>query len=391
MSIRRGKSAAGAAAFQPGQELRRGITLMEASAGTGKTYNITTLVLRLVTEVPIPIDKILVVTYTNAATAELKVRIRRRLAQAVEVLRGGEAPQDRELRVLWEKSREGGEQTSRLFLTRLEDAQQCFDMAPISTIHGFCQRALSQNAFESGTDLDLELEPDTGPLLDELVGDYLTRELHAADRTSHAILTGACGLQADDLRSAANAVVADPDMDVLPDLSPEQLQALTPQAWIAAVEVFRSRWADEADDALGPILAGFSRKIKKGEKRPLNGKMYQLKKTGTYRELMEGWLAGDPLPSLESGAWFNYFSARRMLANAMTEEGERQAGHPLFKAWDDLLRLCSMVPTAARVRFTRWVRGALERRSRELNRQTYQDLLRLKTGRLLAQGAAPSF
>ena len=74
-----------------------GFNLIEASAGTGKTYTITGLYLRLVVEAGIPVDRILVVTYTNAATKELRDRIRERLAQIRRAFLDGRASEDDEL------------------------------------------------------------------------------------------------------------------------------------------------------------------------------------------------------------------------------------------------------------------------------------------------------
>jgi exodeoxyribonuclease V beta subunit len=74
---------------RPDAALRRGVTLIEASAGTGKTYNLASLFVRLVAEEDVPVDRILVVTFTEAATLELRTRLRRRLDEALEVVRGG--------------------------------------------------------------------------------------------------------------------------------------------------------------------------------------------------------------------------------------------------------------------------------------------------------------
>src|SRR5882762_3842008 len=71
--------------------LDAGVTLIEASAGTGKTYSITGLILRLVLEKHVQIREILAVTFTEAATQELRERVRRRLAVALEDLRRGES------------------------------------------------------------------------------------------------------------------------------------------------------------------------------------------------------------------------------------------------------------------------------------------------------------
>ena len=67
--------------------IEKGTTLIEASAGTGKTYSIATLMVRLIGEKGLSIDEILVVTFTKAATAELNHRIRARIAEALNILR----------------------------------------------------------------------------------------------------------------------------------------------------------------------------------------------------------------------------------------------------------------------------------------------------------------
>ena len=143
-----------------------GLNLIEASAGTGKTYTITSLVLRLVVEEGLPIDRILVVTFTEAATAELRDRVRRRLRDALGEIDG--AGKDPLITALVEAR---GEAITR---QRLENALRAFDEAAIFTIHGFCQRMLVENAFESGMPFDIELIADVRPLERQVVTDFWT-------------------------------------------------------------------------------------------------------------------------------------------------------------------------------------------------------------------------
>ena len=135
-----------------------GISLLEASAGTGKTYSISNIVLRLVAESdPCSIDQILVVTYTEAATAELRDRIRGRLREALLAL---ECPEDADTQALENPVIASlAERSAELpqIITRLRQAILNFDQACISTIHGFCRRLLQQNAFESGCPFEQEL------------------------------------------------------------------------------------------------------------------------------------------------------------------------------------------------------------------------------------------
>ncbi|MCU0694192.1 MAG: UvrD-helicase domain-containing protein, partial [Polyangiaceae bacterium] len=146
--------------WDPMAPLEPGTMLLEASAGTGKTYNLVNWVLRLVVEYDIPIQEQVVVTFTRAATAELKERIRVRLAEAAAVLSNRRAidPSDGVLARIVTAAREARLRNED-WLHRVTAAQESFDACPISTIHGFCQRMLQHNAFEAQTDFDLTLFP----------------------------------------------------------------------------------------------------------------------------------------------------------------------------------------------------------------------------------------
>ncbi len=121
-------------------------TAIEASAGTGKTYALSGLAVRYVAERGVPIDQLLVVTFTNAATAELRERVRSRLVDVVEGLATLAADEqviastgaDPVLVVLAAQVDRRAE-----FLDRLRRAVLDFDAATISTIHGFCSQARS--------------------------------------------------------------------------------------------------------------------------------------------------------------------------------------------------------------------------------------------------------
>ncbi len=108
--------------------------VVEASAGTGKTYTIQQLVLRLLTEADVKLEQILVVTFTEKATGELKTRLRRMLEEAVE--------------------------KRDVFSPIVKPALEQFDQAPIFTIHGFCQRLLQEYALEQGQDFGAALVND---------------------------------------------------------------------------------------------------------------------------------------------------------------------------------------------------------------------------------------
>ncbi|WP_430472225.1 exodeoxyribonuclease V subunit beta [Wielerella bovis] len=148
-----------------------GTNLIEASAGTGKTYNIAALFTRLILLEQYDVDKILVVTFTKAATAELKTRLRARLDDALRVLK--KVPQaqmqpeklreqcgsDNFLYHLLHQAVQQEPNQARLQL-RLKAAISNFDNAAIYTIHGFCQRVLQDFAFYCQVPFNIELDED---------------------------------------------------------------------------------------------------------------------------------------------------------------------------------------------------------------------------------------
>jgi exodeoxyribonuclease V beta subunit len=147
--------------------IRKGVNLVEASAGTGKTYAIGMLMLRAVTELRLPIDSILVVTFTKAATEELRSRIRARLAEARDMLGGVDRPYDSTMQQ-WEATVQD-RQPAR---DRLQLALYDIDRAGIFTIHSFCQRMLQEQALESGELFDVELSANIEVIRRQVVEDY---------------------------------------------------------------------------------------------------------------------------------------------------------------------------------------------------------------------------
>ena len=149
-----------------------GTNLIEASAGTGKTYAITGLFLRLLLEENLSVKEILVVTFTEATTEELKDRIRTGLRKAIAAFSTGKA-EDKFLEELVEKT---SDPVSALRC--LNTAIRGFDEACIYTIHGFCRKMLHEYAFESGSLFDTELVTDQEGLKREVVEDFWRRHLY---------------------------------------------------------------------------------------------------------------------------------------------------------------------------------------------------------------------
>lgn len=145
--------------------------LIEASAGTGKTYAISVIFLRLIIENNFRIEDILVVTFTIPATMELRMRIRDRLRDAVSVIEGREI-EDKTIPLLMEKYK-GDNAMKQRVLTALKT----FDQASVYTIHSFCQQMLVDNAFESGSLFSSEIVNDDA-LIEQGVADLCRLTLY---------------------------------------------------------------------------------------------------------------------------------------------------------------------------------------------------------------------
>ena len=151
--------------------------LIEASAGTGKTHTITNLYLRLLLGratglPPLAVNKILVLTFTNAATDELRRRIRNRIHQAQRVFRQDTGPEDDFLARLMgdslDKDKDG---------KLLEAASRLMDEASIFTIHGFCSRVLTEQSFDTGSLFRQELYDDREQLFRQACADFFRSHL----------------------------------------------------------------------------------------------------------------------------------------------------------------------------------------------------------------------
>lgn len=196
------------APFAPAEPLGPGRTVIEASAGTGKTFTIAALVTRLVAVEGIDIERILVVTFTRAATAEVRGRVWRRMVDTLAALERGDAPggADPHLDVLLDVSPEDRVRAQR----HLAEALAHFDRAQVFTIHGFAHRLLGQLGFAAR--LSPEVEP--GEVDDEVLAQA------AGDLLVGRFSDDATGMI--DSRTAqriGEVVVATPDARIVPEPS----------------------------------------------------------------------------------------------------------------------------------------------------------------------------
>jgi exodeoxyribonuclease V beta subunit len=160
-----------------------GWSAVEASAGTGKTYNIVSVVVRLISE-GIPLSQILVVTFTNAATSELRLRIRKGIVQARELLlrvwrdpaKVDATPEQRQFeRLLETLCTDGVPDLAQVqqAIERLGQALQDIDSAPIMTMHSFASRTLREDALRAGSEFNLEIITDLSRYVTRISNDWM--------------------------------------------------------------------------------------------------------------------------------------------------------------------------------------------------------------------------
>ncbi|HPJ34544.1 MAG TPA: exodeoxyribonuclease V subunit beta [Spirochaetota bacterium] len=150
----------------------KGTNLIEASAGTGKTFTISMIYLRLIVEKGLRIDQVLVVTFTLPATMELRLRIRRVIAEALCFCETGSCGESIIAEIM-ELHKD-----DPVVAQRLRSALKSFDEASVYTIHSFCQQVLSDNAFESGALFSSDIVTD-GSVEEMLAADFWRENVYS--------------------------------------------------------------------------------------------------------------------------------------------------------------------------------------------------------------------
>jgi len=164
-----------------------GIKLIEASAGTGKTHTIADLYLRHILAGR-QTSQILIVTYTNAATEELRGRIRKRLYDALNLFEQASAGKDELFQLLLQQRQDLDATTRKIQLGRLQLAIRSMDEASISTIHSFCQRSLQENALSGNQLFDSELLTNDDHLWEAAIKDWWRRQTYTPDNATWQLI-----------------------------------------------------------------------------------------------------------------------------------------------------------------------------------------------------------
>lgn len=215
----------GAHVNQPLRIPEPGITVIEASAGTGKTHRVTSLAVEAVAN-GLPVESLLLVTFTRAATGELRDRVWQRLvgaeADLAAHLATGVAPTDEVSRRLCDAPPEVVAERHR----RVSGVVAEFDAATIATIHGFCEQVLSRVGFAGDVERDVEFLEDPRDLTDQVVDDLLVQRFHKNVEFT---------FERDIARRVADAVITNPHARIVPGPTDDNRWAAMRSRFAAAV------------------------------------------------------------------------------------------------------------------------------------------------------------
>ncbi|MDO3721390.1 exodeoxyribonuclease V subunit beta [Marinobacter sp. chi1] len=359
-----------------------GSTLIEASAGTGKTFTIAILYVRLVLghgqaagnplASGILPPNLLVVTFTDAATKELRDRIRARLTQAAEVFSDAGEVQEptAETRLLYQLRDNSypDPDTWPECRKKLLLAAEWMDEAAVSTIHGWCNRMLSEHAFDSGSLFKLTLETDQGELLDDVVRDYWRTFIYPLDtglmdealrhwKTPQDLRQSIRGLLSDANKLPAPAGNPGEAIDRLVRQRRERSQELKALPW--------QQWQAEVVQLLDDL--------NKGKRLHGASKNAMVKAWG----LLTGWAeSGDALPDkIESAGFTN--QTPDGLAGVLKGEGPVPE-HPAFDAiaeLKDFARDSGSARSDILKHASVWVADRLESEKQKRSEMGFDDLL----------------
>jgi len=355
--------------------LALGVTRLEASAGTGKTFALAGIFLRLLVEENIPASDILVVTFTEAATAELRDRIRRRLAEALLALEG-KSTEDALLIELVSRTQDRREAA----VNSLRNALEIFDLISISTIHGFCQRTLQDSAFESGSLFNVELMADQDSLIREIAADYFRRLVHPGDALLARIALRQ-KLTPDVFAALLKRFLTYPELKLLPAAPPQPLEKVVADLKVAFAKC-AFEWAALAMNREA-LLDYFIPEKKWATKEHA--------KKDSIANMLVKLDAGFDAGKLSTEIWdaLEFFSVTAIRKDVGKQKEMPEPHPPLFDYCENLISLAAEFALAHRLDFLRAARTDLAERKQEAKQQSYDDLIsRLATALAGASGAA---
>lgn len=326
-----------------------GTQLVEASAGTGKTWTISGLFVRLLLETDAKLEQLLVVTFTKAATAELRDRLRTRLVDVQQALLSG---QHDDPFCQWAISRFQGN-ACQAAIKKIEESLRIFDESAIYTIHGFCQRVLGEAQLPEML-VEPEISPNESEWLPALVQESWIK---------HCNTPVLANLMAEDNIDCAVIQQDAKLVRLKPGIKLEGADESDINTYIKAKAALTKKWDKQKDEIKKDIAES------KGLKREKD--KYKLDNLPHLLSALDGWL------NERSGFHKNI----RLLTPASFQANAKQSGDlPSHNFWEELSRcldLSSNIVKNFRQTIVIDALQSLETYKRERGLISYQDLLGL--------------
>ncbi|AZD33536.1 Exodeoxyribonuclease V beta chain [Pseudomonas chlororaphis subsp. aurantiaca] len=360
----------------------RGSQLIEASAGTGKTFTISALYLRLVLghggelagfgrELLPP--QILVVTFTDAATKELRERIRTRLAEAARFFREETTAPDALIAEL--RDQFAAEQWPGC-ASRLDIAAQWMDEAAVSTIHSWCQRMLREHAFDSGSLFTQTLETDHSDLLGEVLRDYWRLFCYPMQGDALNWVRANWGGPAALLPRVRALFGSEREVDQ--EQTPAQLIEACLLERRAALVQLKAPWQQWAAQLREICLQGVASKA-------VDGRKMQARYFEPWFEKITAWAEDEAIEQLDIGTGFS-----RLTPEGMAEAWKGDApDHPALEAMVGLKAALDALPSpdaAVLQHAACWVGARFEEEKRRRAEMGFDDMLLRLDAALQAEG-----
>lgn len=339
-------------------ELHPGQSLIEASAGTGKTYTIAGLFLRLVVERDFSVREILAVTFTVAATEELRGRIRQMLVETRDAFERDTAPAPF-IQVLVKRFGRGNEQKIRA----LDQAILDFDQAPIHTIHSFCQRTLLDHAFESGNMFQRELVADMQPVLLDVLNDLWRKHVLSAGALPIACALKA-GLAPESFSSFAVATLRHRTLRVLAPERADRIGELV-QELETAFAALKRTWRDQKH-----VIRAFFGSDAEWANRPYNDDAaVEAQFAAVAAALENDEVSPEALGALEMFTCENLEGKRNKRLNLPAPQ------HTFFSQCSAFVAAQEKFVTGLHLRALEFIRTELRTRTEQLSAWTFDDLI----------------
>ncbi|MEI1378762.1 exodeoxyribonuclease V subunit beta [Klebsiella pneumoniae] len=339
-----------------------GERMIEASAGTGKTFTIAALYLRLLLGLggeaayprAISVEELLVVTFTEAATEELRGRIRSNIHELRIACLRGESDNPLYSALLAEIA-DKDDAAKTLLL-----AERQMDEAAVFTIHGFCQRMLSLNAFESGMLFEQQLIEDESRLRYQACADFWRRHCYPLTRDIAAVIHDVWKGPRDLLKSLDRWLQGEaPQLKSPP--APNETLAERHQQIIARIDSLKQQWREQVGEIEGVL-----------ENSGLDRRKFNRGNQGKWMEKVNAWAQEETL-SYQLPDALEKFAQSFLLER--TKAGGEPPVHPLFSAVESLLASSLTLTDLVLARAMVEIRDAVAREKRRRGELGFDDML----------------